>query len=251
MKKSFSFFWLILITCTAVAVYTDTVSSKVLICELAMAVPRKNISAAVARNEGEIVSSPSNIILTQKDTVLNDDAELLSSNVGGDVDTITVAITSDAGGNDTTVNLWNTTALGNLITDNGGGANTIDYGWDDGTFNGAVDNGIVTTGRQNKGLICWRVDFELFVDGLSDPANIAILRPVWLTYDAFGRGTPVSMNTAARHTRQDFDKGIVNMYCIQNVSPYTQAVFVMPSSAGAVTNNVANVTFYFKRSTAR
>jgi len=186
------------------------------------------------------VASQSNILVPQKTTQLPSVAQILSVNQYPLPDAFTVQVASAAGGGAvaTRVFLLQQATL-NDITNNGSGAASITYTYQDG-FAGRNVSNIVGNARNGMGAICFGFSIRMNVTagGAGDAAGLAAVNASFRTFDAYGTFIPLNVSATENQERGDFDTSIMVWRCAQNLSLFTQLSFVMPVA------DTATVTIY-------
>lgn len=127
----------------------------------------------------------------------------------------------------------------NNITNNGSGANSIVYTYQDG-FNGAVLNRLLGQARAGVGAVCFGVALRMNItsSGAGDPAGLAGANPEFITNNALGGSASLNFNITSMQTRQDYDTSIEVIPCVQNLARFVQYGFTIPAGS------TATLTFY-------
>lgn len=134
-----------------------------------------------------------------------------------------VSITSNAGGGaaETTIYLYNNNYL-QTITDNGSGANSIDYNYEDG-FGGVLTSKKITNANGAQGQTLYGGYISCFADDVASEANLVDSEPSLLQYN--GRGTnaiPTIIEVDDNFSRSDQSDGIGVFTCEQPFNESTQ-----------------------------
>lgn len=186
------------------------------------------------------VAAQSNIIMPQKTAQLPSIAQILSVNQYPLPDAFTIQVASAAGGGAvaTRVFLLQQDSL-NDITNNGSGAASITYTYQDG-FAGRNLSQIVGNARNGMGAICYGFSIRMTVTATNagDAAGLAAANPSFRTFDAFGTFLPLNVSGTMNQERGDFDTSIMVWRTAQNLSLFTQLSFVIP------VGDTATVTIY-------
>lgn len=150
-----------------------------------------------------------------------------------------VASAVGAGALPTEVFLLNNDRLNN-ITNNGSGAGSVTYTFQDG-FQGNVVSDLLAFSRAGVGAIIYGVAIRLDVlatPGTGDPFGLGLTNPAFLTFGAFGRSVPLDYNVNENQTRMDFDNSIEVVSVVINFTRFSQFAFTIPIG------DTATVTMY-------
>lgn len=198
----------------------------------------------------------SGIIIPQGDHTFSNIGSMLSANQYSIPDSISVVITSTSavGSAPTRIFLFNQAFLQN-ITNNGGGAGTIAYTWEDGSATGGAVSEIVGGARSNVGAICYGVSLRYDVTPplgviTGNPAGVAGSAPAFLINTGYAFPMPTNLNPTSNQTRKDQDQSIGVYPVIVNVPRFAQFSAVIPAS-GLLANvgqvDTLTATFYFTK----
>lgn len=196
---------------------------------------------SLCNQEQHSCSSKSNILIPSGDYDIKGVAELMSVNQYPLPDASTISVSS-AGGMSaapTVVYLLNNASL-NDIDDNGSGAASITYSYQDG-FGGKLLSDIIGGDRAKRGAICYGFSIRMNVTsgGAGDPANLALTNPFFETFNTFGRSNSLDVASTFGQGRSDFDSSIMVWRCYQNFGNFVQFGFTMPVA------DTATVTLYW------
>lgn len=209
---------------------------------------------AIGRNTGITMNTPQtgtqaavaavnnrSIIIPQSQLHLSTMAEMMAANQFPLQNSITVQVASatGVGAVTTKVYLFNQSRLNN-VTNNGSGAGTITYTYQDG-FGGTIVDDVLTFARGGVGAVCRGVALRMITTA-TDAGNAAALstaNPSFITYNMLGGSTSMNFNITANQTRGDFDTSIEVIPCTQNIGRFVQYSFAIPAGV------TATATFYF------
>lgn len=215
--------------------------------------PTANIMRADAQimqsvSQPNILRSAGNIIFPQMHVNFANNSHLISANNVADVRSFTYQINSAPGAGAASIRIF---TLQNselpTVTDNGSGANSITYAWQDAN-GGKTISRIIRYGRAGVGVICFggtiRVDqTPAGASSVGYAPGVAALAPYFATYNEFGLAQPLTLNAAADQTRKDQDTSIFVFSCVQNLSDVTQLSMVIPGDNAGNTYTIT-VTLY-------
>lgn len=189
-------------------------------------------------------SKPLNVMPAQWDHYFSDMRSFQSANVYPYPDSITVIVDSiNAGGGGPGANvdvfLFNQDEL-NDVTDNGTGANSVQYTYQD-NARGKVISRIITGARAGLGLICYGIAIRMQItsSGNGDASGVAATNPRFGVDNGMGDFIPLNFNTTSNQTRKDEDTSLIVIPCIQNITSVTQLKLRMKYL------DTATVTVYF------
>lgn len=162
--------------------------------------------------------------------------------------TVTITSTGAAGAGQTTVYLWNNSYL-QTVTDNGGGANTISYNWEDG-FTGELTSQNIKFANGGKGQTLYGgyITCTATTAGttIQDETGLENSSPLLLQY--IGRGTasiPTIIEVNDNFSRSDFSVGIGVFTCMQPFNQATQLQLDINGDTTATTDYAITVKLYF------
>lgn len=153
------------------------------------------------------------------------------------------SVTSTAGGGavETTIYLWNNDYQN--VTDNGSGANSITYNYEDG-FAGVLTSRRIYQANMGQGQVLYGGYIECFAAGVADPTGLSNAEPAVINY--VGRGSlavPTVIEVDDNFSRADNSTGIGVFTCEQPFDIGTQ--FQLNINGAAGTTYVINVKLYF------
>lgn len=134
-----------------------------------------------------------------------------------------VAITSTAGvgAAETTVYLYNNDYL-QSVTDNGSGANSIAFNYEDG-FGGTLTSRKIQMANNAKGQTLYGGYLTCFADGVADETGLSNSEPFLLQYVGRGQNAvPTIIEVDDNFSRSDFSDGIGVFTCEQPFNESTQ-----------------------------
>ena len=189
-----------------------------------------------------------NRLVPNRNVIVNDAAELISLNPYPIPDAVTILVNSNSGaGADpfTRVSLLNQDYLNN-IDDNGSGAGSILYTYQDGTKFGQLTSLNISQQRSNQGAPCFGFSIRLTDSaGAGQPSLLANCNPSFTTRNVYGRSNNLDVASTFGQGRSDFDTSIMVWRVAAGFSRFTQFEFEMPGDAA--TDFIAVVTLYFTR----
>lgn len=202
----------------------------------------RGVASAIAQTERtNTAMQNSGVLVPQSRHTFTDTAAVMAANVFALPNSITVSLSSAAGVGAvaTRVYLFNQDKLSN-ITDNGSGANSITYTYQDG-FGGNVVSELLAMARAGVGAVCYGVAIRanVIATGAGSSAALATTNPAFYNYNALGGRTDTNFNITAEQTRGDFDTSISLFRCIANVPRFSQ--FSLIATEGIT----YTCTFYF------
>jgi hypothetical protein len=189
-------------------------------------------------------SAGRNLILPQSDANLPNTQSVLAANQYPLPDSVTISVASAAGSGaaPVTVYLINEQAngLGNQVTDNGSGAGSVTYAYQD-NFGGKLLSSLLRDARTGMGAICYGIAIRMNITsgGAGDPAGLATANPFFIIYNALGRSNSTDFNSTDGQNRSQYDDSIQVWNCIQNVGSFVQLGFTIPVA------DTATITLYF------
>lgn len=182
------------------------------------------------------------IIIPQAGHTFASASEQISANIFPIPNSITISVASatGAGAAATRVGLFNQDIFG-TVSNNGSGAGSITYTYQDGTTTGALVSAILTQARAAVGTICYGVATRMLVTSskAGDATGLANANGAFYAYNAFGASIPLNLNMSSDQGRQDYDSSIEVIPLVQNISRFVQYSFVLP------VGDTATLTFYF------
>lgn len=185
------------------------------------------------------VQSRANVFIPQANHVFENESDLMAANTYPLPPSATIQVASAAGGASIRVYVLNQASL-NSVTNNGGGAGTVTYTYQDG-FAGVVLSNILTNARGGVGAIAYGAVIRAIVTSskAGDPVGLAAASPRFDINNAYGSTIPTNFNITTDQTRSDYDTSIEVMSCVQNITNTTQFSFIIPIL------DTFSVTLYF------
>lgn len=191
---------------------------------------------------GQVPSHPAGVIPAGAQYDFADPAMKISANQNAVPRSTTITVTSvaAAGAAPTVVYLLNQNSLNNIVN-NGSGAGSITYTYQDG-FGGNNLSQILAFARYGVGMTCFGGYIRMMTNTTppqGDPSGLDATNPAFLFFNTYGRSTPSDINIADDQTRADQDTSIEVFTCMQNITTSVQFSFLMP------VGDTATVTLYF------
>lgn len=156
---------------------------------------------------------------------------------------VTITSAPGAGAVETTVYLYNNDYL-QSVDDNGSGASSITYNYEDG-FAGTLTSRKIQMANNAQGQVLYGGYIECYAAGVADPTGLSNSEPQILQYT--GRGTsavPTIIEVDDNFSRSDFSTGIGVFTCEQPFNESTQ-IQLNINGAAAATTYVIVVKLYF------
>lgn len=135
------------------------------------------------------------------------------------------------------------------VTDNGSGANSVAYQYQDGKGGLRLDY-MTNKVRGNMGIPCYGVAIRMLANGAADPTGLGQANPFFIWWNTFNRSDSFDLNSTDGQSRKDFDTSI-QVWSIPdsvNIPQWGQFGFTIgqaPAPAAGAATEAATCTFYF------
>jgi len=156
---------------------------------------------------------------------------------------VTITSTAGVGAAETTIYLWNNDYLQN-VDDNGSGAASITYNYEDG-FTGTLTSRMIQMANNAQGQVLYGGYIECYAAGVADPTGLSDSEPQLLQYT--GRGTsavPTIIEVDDNFSRSDNSTGIGVFTCEQPFNQSTQLELKINGAAGTTYSITVKLYFF-------